>query len=40
MGWFGMAANEVSAANWNQKFREMFDALSDETPLAVVDCHI
>ncbi|SEL13419.1 hypothetical protein SAMN05216359_105322 [Roseateles sp. YR242] len=40
MGWFGMSTDAESQADWNAKVNEMLDALPDDTPLTVVDCHI
>lgn len=40
MGWFGMSDDKVSQDEWNRMFNEMLDALPDDTPITVVDCHI
>lgn len=40
MGWFGMSNDDVSQEDWNRKVNELFDSLSDDTLLTVVDCHI
>lgn len=40
MGWFGMAANELSDGQWLPMFNKMLDELPDDTLLSVVDCHI
>ena len=38
MGWWGIVSDEDD--NWNEKFIELFDSLSDDTQLTIVDCHI
>lgn len=41
MGWFGMSNDEVSEAEWSQKFMEVFKQAIDENLLiTIVDCHI
>jgi hypothetical protein len=40
MGWFGTSSDEMSQDEWNAKFAELIDGLSDDTPLTLVDCHI
>lgn len=40
MGWWGMVADEKVQAEWNKQFSDLFDALSDDTLLTIVDCHI
>lgn len=40
MGWFGVALNEAPLHEWNKKFMEMFNSLSDDTLITLVDCHI
>lgn len=40
MGWFGMVADEKDPNDWEQQFATMFDALPDDTPITIVDCHI
>lgn len=40
MGWSGMASNEMPAAGWNAKFRQMIAACTPDTLLSVYDCHI
>jgi hypothetical protein len=38
MGWWGCVSNENS--DWPSVFRELFEALPEDTVLTVVDCHI
>jgi hypothetical protein len=40
MGWWGVVHDEKDRNEWNQKFSELIDELSDNTVLTVVDCHI
>lgn len=40
MGWWGMASDEVSQAQWLRMFNDMLDGIPDDTLLTVVDCHI
>jgi len=40
MGWFGCVSNEKDKENWDKEFNLMFDALSDDTLISIVDCHI
>ncbi|UOF78470.1 hypothetical protein [Caudoviricetes sp.] len=40
MGWWGIVHDEKDQAEWNAKFNELLDGLSDDTLLTVVDCHI
>lgn len=40
MGWGGMSHDKVSEADWCAKVNSMIDALSDDTVITVVDCHI
>lgn len=40
MGWWGMASDEVSPAQWLRQFNDMLDAIPDDTLLTVIDCHI
>jgi hypothetical protein len=40
MGWWGMTSNEISDDEWNQKVAELFDSISDDTVITMVDCHI
>lgn len=40
MGWFGMSDDKMTQEEWNDKFVEMLMALSDDTLITIVDCHI
>lgn len=40
MGWWGISSNEMSAEEWNEKFAQLLDSVSDDTMLTIVDCHI
>lgn len=40
MGWWGVASDEVSEAEWQAKFTELLRDLPPEKVLTVVDCHI
>lgn len=40
MGFFGMSSGDMQQADWNRRFNEIVDALPDDTPLTLVDCHI
>lgn len=40
MGWWGFVSDEKDRDVWNAEFSKMFDALPDDTPLTLVDCHI
>ena len=40
MGWWGCVSNEKEKDSWYKEFANMIDALPDNTPLTVVDCHI
>lgn len=40
MGWFGMSNDTEDQSDWNRKVNEMLDAMPDDTPITVVDCHI
>lgn len=40
MGWFGCVSDEKERSDWKQSFKEVFDSLSPETKLTIVDCHI
>lgn len=40
MGWWACVSNEEDPDDWNKKFDELIDNLSDDTYLALVDCHI
>ena len=40
MGWWGMGSNEMSQDEWNEKFWELVQSVSDDTKLTLVDCHI
>ena len=40
MGWFGMSSGDADQGEWSRKVNEMLDALPDDTPITVVDCHI
>jgi hypothetical protein len=38
MGWWGITTNEDD--NWETKFAELFDSISDDMLISIVDCHI
>ncbi len=40
MGWWGMASNEISEAEWQAKFTDLLRDLPPEKVLTVCDCHI
>lgn len=40
MGWFASVSDEVSEAQWHERFNRMIDVLPENTLLTVVDCHI
>lgn len=40
MGWWGVAANEKSDAEWDVEFKKLIEDLPDDTLLTIVDCHI
>ncbi len=40
MGWFGFSTKEMTEKQWNNHFWELINALSPETRLSIVDCHI
>ena len=40
MGWFGCVSNEKLKYDWSAQFRDMFEALPDDTLISMVDCHI
>lgn len=40
MGWFGVSHDDIDQGEWARKVNEMLDALPDDTPITVVDCHI
>lgn len=40
MGWFGMSNDKVEQGDWNAQVNAMLDALPEDTPITVVDCHI
>lgn len=40
MGWFGVVTGEKDKKEWGMSFSEMIDSLPDDTPIAIVDCHI
>lgn len=40
MGWWGMSDDKVDQADWNAQVNSMLDALPEDTPITVVDCHI
>jgi hypothetical protein len=35
-----MVSDEIDQAEWNRKYSELLDSLSDDTVLTIVDCHI
>lgn len=40
-GWFGATSGaEMSELEWAEAFAAWFDALPDDTPLTIVDCHV
>lgn len=40
MGWWGVAHNEKDENKWQEEFNKLFDSLSDDTLITIVDCHI
>ena len=40
MGWFGMSNDEITQDEWNKEMNALLDSLSDDTTIAIVDCHI
>lgn len=40
MGWFGVVSGEKDKTQWAREFSELFDSLSDDTLITLVDCHI
>lgn len=40
MGWFGFATDEKATDAWAREVRGLWDSWSDDTRLAIVDCHI
>lgn len=40
MGWWASVSSDIGEKEWNQKYQELLDSLSDDTLLTVVDCHI
>lgn len=40
MGWFGMVSDEQPQDDWDQKQKELVEAVADEDWLVVVDVHI
>lgn len=40
MGWWGMVHDEKDQDKWNEEFMKLFNEISDETLLTLVDCHI
>lgn len=40
MGWFGCVSDEKDDAEWKKSFSEVFESLSPDTKLTIVDCHI
>lgn len=40
MGWWGIVSDEKDKDEWDAQFAAMIDALPEETPLHVYDCHI
>lgn len=40
MGWWGMVSNEKPDAVWNKTFMTLFEAISDNELVTIVDCHI
>ena len=40
VGWWGSSQDTCTDKEWNRRFNEMLDALPEDTPLTVVDCHI
>jgi hypothetical protein len=40
MGWFGCSTDEMTEAEWSEKFAQLLDDLPDTAGIAIVDCHI
>lgn len=40
MGWWAVVSDEIDQEEWNRKFSELLDSVSDDTLLTLVDCHI
>lgn len=40
MGWWGMSTDKMSQNEWNEKFKELLNSVSDDTILTLIDCHI
>ena len=40
MGWWGCVGNEKEQDHWNEEFAKLFDTISDDEIVTVVDCHI
>jgi hypothetical protein len=40
MGWWGMVGNEKDEEVWSEEFTKLFNSISDDTLVTVVDCHI
>lgn len=40
MGWFGISTGDASNEEWNKKFEELLDSVSDDTLISIYDLHI
>lgn len=40
MGWWGMVTDKITQNEWNEKFKELLNSVSDDTVLTLIDCHI
>lgn len=40
VGWFGMSDDKFSQADWNREVQKLYDGLSDDVLLTLVDCHV
>ena len=40
MGWWGMSNDDMTNEEWSAKIQDLYQSLSDETLLTLVDCHI
>lgn len=40
MGWFGCSSDTMTEEEWELKVMGIYDSLSDDTMLTMVDCHI
>jgi len=40
MGWFGMSSDNVDQESWEEQVLQRIEAMSDDTRITIVDCHI